>query len=202
MSFFFGGTTASWQAFATRNLTTVFFGIRIWSPVRGLRPLRAFPFRLHEFSDSGNDELARSLRFLYREIGNRLEPCSGLLLRNLHRFRHLSHDLGFGHGFFSPFLKSPFSLQLTRRIRWLSFERYSNGAILMALHEVDKPERYRCPKEQTATLELRHGPDSYGCGDGDDQQCQGLARACSSPRILASIGEPSVDTSNTKRPGA
>ncbi len=42
MSYFFGETTASRQAFATRNLTTVFFGIRICSPVRGLCPLRAF----------------------------------------------------------------------------------------------------------------------------------------------------------------
>ena len=40
--YFFGETTASRQAFATRNLTTVFFGIRICSPVWGLRPLRAF----------------------------------------------------------------------------------------------------------------------------------------------------------------
>ena len=81
VSYFFGETTASRQAFATRNLTIVFFGIRICSPVRGLCPLRAFRCAFTSFPIPGMDELARPLRLLRREIGNRLEPCRGLLFR-------------------------------------------------------------------------------------------------------------------------
>src|SRR5581483_9183207 len=41
-----GGTIASLQAFATRNLTTVLAGILISAPVAGLRPLRALRLAL------------------------------------------------------------------------------------------------------------------------------------------------------------
>src|SRR5450759_688990 len=39
--FFFGGTIASFTAFATRNFTTFLAGILIASPVAGLRPVLA-----------------------------------------------------------------------------------------------------------------------------------------------------------------
>src|ERR1039457_6037949 len=38
--FFFGGTIASFAAFATRNFTTILEGILIASPDAGLRPMR------------------------------------------------------------------------------------------------------------------------------------------------------------------
>src|ERR1019366_919367 len=42
--FFLGGTTASLNAFARRNFTTVLAGILMASPVWGLRPMRALRF--------------------------------------------------------------------------------------------------------------------------------------------------------------
>ena len=43
-AFYLRGSTASFNCFAIRALTTVFAGILIASPVAGLRPIRAFRF--------------------------------------------------------------------------------------------------------------------------------------------------------------
>jgi len=43
-AYFFPGTTASLQAFATLNFTTVFAGILMWRPVLRFRPILALRF--------------------------------------------------------------------------------------------------------------------------------------------------------------
>ena len=51
--FFLGGTTASLNALAKRNFTTVLAGILIGSPVCGLRPMRAFRLAFTAFPNPG-----------------------------------------------------------------------------------------------------------------------------------------------------
>jgi hypothetical protein len=84
--FFLGGTTASLNALAKRNLTTVFAGM--WIAAHS-----SLPMRLYSLAQSRNHELSAALDFFRRQGSEMLQDRGGSLLLNFRLFRQMGYHL-------------------------------------------------------------------------------------------------------------
>jgi hypothetical protein len=76
VDYFLIPNTPSFAALATRNLTTVLAGILIFCCVFGLKPVRAFPFLLHQLAETGQNKFTILFDLFVGKRAKRIEEYS------------------------------------------------------------------------------------------------------------------------------